>query len=482
MTQSCDEDGAWHDGVACEFGCRAGNCIGPSACELGTVRCQGRVPQRCGEDGWHEGAACEFACSEGQCTGVCVPESSRCDGLVPQRCSEVGAWVGGEACDFACSAGACTGSCVPGEHRCADGTTVETCGASGTWQRSACPQLCSDQTDACACAPGYEGDGTVCTPIDFCSAPNGGCSPRARCTQVGTTPSCACSGGTTGDGYSCTYEPTRIFDEGFDDITRLAPANWLLANRSDPRGTTSWFQGANVQALGPFDSFDGPPNSYIAANFNNTMFHDATISSWLATPTVPFGSRASISFYTRSSNLAPDRIEVRLCTALPCFLPDDADVGSYTTLLGSVNPTLEANGYPGVWTKFEFTNANGIPYSGEGRVAIRYYVTDAGHSGANSDYIGIDRFVVSFATPSYTVGGSVGGLTSGSVVLWLNGRDQLTVSANGSFRFPRRMDGGTPYSVRVYAQPDDKRCTVAGAAGTIGVADVGNVRVTCAPR
>lgn len=483
VPQSCGEDGAWHDGATCDFGCRAGVCL--DACELGALRCDGLIPQVCGEDGWHEGAACEFACNEGLCTGACVPGSSRCDGLVPQNCSEEGAWVGAEACAFACSAGACTGACVPGEQRCADGTTVETCSANGTWERSACPQLCSDQTDACACAPGYVGDGTVCTPIDFCSAPNGGCSPRATCNQVGITPSCVCNVGSTGDGYSCAFTPTRVLDEGFDDITRLAPADWLLANRSVPVGIRSWFQGDGLQAVGPFDSFDGVANAYIAANFNNTQGVDATISSWLASPPLPFGARASISFYTRSSDgdtRYADRIEVRLCTTLPCFLPDDAGVGSYTTLLGTVNPTLVANGYPDVWTRFEYTNSDGIPYSGEGRVAIRYYVTDAGHSGENSDYIGVDRFVAAFATPSHTVGGSVRGLTSGTVVLWLNGREQLTVAANGSFRFPPRLDGGTPYSVRVYAHPAGQVCTVTDHAGTIGVADVSNVKVTCAPK
>jgi len=35
-------------------------------------------------------------------------------------------------------------------------------------------------------------------------------------------------------------------------------------------------------------------------------------------------------------------------------------------------------------------NASGIPASGSGRIAFRYFVTDAGTSGDNSDYIGID--------------------------------------------------------------------------------------------
>ena len=482
VPQTCDEDGAWRDGEACVLACDAGACT--DLCELGTVRCDGRVPQVCGEGGWHGGAPCQFACSGGQCTGVCEPGSARCDGPVPQSCNAAGEWLSGQACEFACTAGACTGSCVPGEHRCADGTTVETCDASGTWQHSACAQACSAQTGACSCDPGYEDDGVDCTPIDFCSAPNGGCSPRAVCLQDGITPTCICSGGSSGDGYSCHFPPTRVFDEGFDDISRLASSGWILANRSSPLGTTSWYQGRSDPTSRPFDAFDGAPTSYIVADFNNTQGTDATISSWLASPPVPFGSRASVSFYTRSSHdeeWYADRIEVRLCSELPCFLPDDMGlgVGSYTTLLGSVNPNLVPDGYPDTWTRFEFTNADGIPTSGQGRVAIRYYVTDAGLIGDNSNNIGIDRFVGAFAAPSFKVGGSVAGLTSGSVVLWLNGKDQLPVAANGSFRFPRSLDGGTTYSVRVYAQPVGHRCTVAAASGTMGAADVDDVRVTC---
>jgi len=483
VPQTCGDDGTWRSGQACALGCSDGACI--DACELGTVRCQGLVPQVCGEDGWHEGAACEFACHEGQCTGVCAPGASRCDGLVPQTCSDAGAWVAGQACDFVCRAGACIGRCVPGSHRCADTFVVENCDANGAWRPSTCSYFCSDLIDACACPTGFEGDGAICTPIDFCSAPNGGCSPRATCSQNGTLPSCVCDIGTTGDGYSCSFAPTRVFDEGFDDITQLASSNWAIANRSEPRGNDSWFQGVSVQAGGPFDSYDGSPNSFISANFNSAQGNDATISSWLASPSVFFGPRAAVSFYTRSSSGTPryaDRIEVRLCSTMPCYLPDDAGVGSYTTLLGSVNPNLVADGYPDTWTKLEFTNAEGIPYSGEGRVAIRYYVTDAGMSGANSNIIGVDRFVGAFATPSFTVGGSVAGLTSGSVVLWLNGREKLTVAANGSFRFPPRLDGGTPYSVRVFAQPNGHACTVANASGIIGAADVGNVQVNCSAK
>lgn len=68
-----------------------------------------------------------------------------------------------------------------------------------------------------------------------------------------------------------------------------------------------------------------------------------------------------------------------------------ADVGDFTTLLLSVNPTLAVGGYPEVWTRYEIN----INHAGTGRIAFRYFVTNGGPSGSNSNYIGIDTVEVS---------------------------------------------------------------------------------------
>ena len=65
------------------------------------------------------------------------------------------------------------------------------------------------------------------------------------------------------------------------------------------------------------------------------------------------------------------------------------DVGDFTTLLLSVNPNLTTTDYPKVWTQYTVT-LSGIPVGASGRFAFRYFVTDGGRDGANSDYIGID--------------------------------------------------------------------------------------------
>jgi len=79
--------------------------------------------------------------------------------------------------------------------------------------------------------------------------------------------------------------------------------------------------------------------------------------------------------------------------------------------------------------------------------------------------------------PAYTVGGTLSGAT-GTVVLKLNGADDMTKS-NGPFTFTTTLPYQAPYNVQVVDAND--RCTVSpNGAGTMGVANVTNVAVTCA--
>src|SRR5271169_5071598 len=82
-------------------------------------------------------------------------------------------------------------------------------------------------------------------------------------------------------------------------------------------------------------------------------------------------------------------------------------------------------------------------------------------------------------TPTYSVGGTVSGL-SGTVVLQDNGGDTLSVSANGSFTFATSLVAGAPYSVTVASSPSGQACTAANASGTVGSANVTSVTVSCA--
>ncbi|MEP6882206.1 MAG: choice-of-anchor J domain-containing protein [Dokdonella sp.] len=186
-----------------------------------------------------------------------------------------------------------------------------------------------------------------------------------------------------------------VVDEGFDDITTLPGAGWTLTNNSDGVGTSDWFQGNDAV----FAAFDGATTAYIGANFNNTDGGvdgaSGIISNWLVSPPINFGTGATVSFYTRTSAAAayPDRLQVRVCPTMPCadFGAAGDGTGDFTTVVTDINATESVGGYPETWTQFTLTNADGLPSSGTGRVALRYYVHSAGPLGDNSNYIGIDR-------------------------------------------------------------------------------------------
>lgn len=181
--------------------------------------------------------------------------------------------------------------------------------------------------------------------------------------------------------------------EGFDDITTLVPGGWVMQNNSEPVGTTGWFQG-NVIA---FPSQSGPPDSYIAADFNN-IGETGTISNWLLTPPVNLQNGAQLSFWTRTIPVGgipphnkPNRLQVRMSTngTSQDVGSTATSVGDFTALLIDINPTYQQFGYPTQWTNFIVT-LNGFGGSVTGRLAFRYFVENGGPGGDNSDFIGID--------------------------------------------------------------------------------------------
>lgn len=85
---------------------------------------------------------------------------------------------------------------------------------------------------------------------------------------------------------------------------------------------------------------------------------------------------------------------------------------------------------------------------------------------------------VTITLPTYTIGGTISGLT-GTAVLQNNGGDDLTVSSNGSFTFGTALHDSDTYDVIVSDQPEDQTCGVTNGTGTISAANVTNISVTC---
>jgi hypothetical protein len=178
------------------------------------------------------------------------------------------------------------------------------------------------------------------------------------------------------------------FTEISEGFAAVVPAGWLALNLSAPEGSTTVFQGDS----GTFAAQAGAATSYGAMDSNATTGTN-TISVWLITPGLVLGNGSELSFYTRtvSSPEHPDRVELRLSFDGACDPGSGAEsVGDFTKLLLTVNPNLLDTGYPSTWTKFSAT-ISGLPDGhSSGCAAFRYFVTNGGPTGANSDYVGID--------------------------------------------------------------------------------------------
>ncbi|MFT3952648.1 MAG: choice-of-anchor J domain-containing protein [Oscillospiraceae bacterium] len=181
--------------------------------------------------------------------------------------------------------------------------------------------------------------------------------------------------------------PASVLTEEFDSFSSLTANGWLIQNLSYPIGTTTWSQG-NTN----FTAYSGA--GYAGVRYNCGSGY-ATLSDWLITPELNIKNGAELSFYTRANSVAyAENLQVRMSTTGSDVGTGAESVGDFTTLLLEINPSLSKTGYPTNWTKYTVT-VSGLTDEVTGRFAFRYYVTNGGPSGSNSDYIGIDS--VSYA-------------------------------------------------------------------------------------
>jgi N-acetylneuraminic acid mutarotase len=81
--------------------------------------------------------------------------------------------------------------------------------------------------------------------------------------------------------------------------------------------------------------------------------------------------------------------------------------------------------------------------------------------------------------PTYSVGGTITGLTGSGLVL-ANGNDSVSQPSGAkSFTFATAVASGTTYAVTVKTQPSGETCQVSGGSGTVGAANVASVQVSC---
>ncbi|NLV75170.1 MAG: PEP-CTERM sorting domain-containing protein [Chloroflexi bacterium] len=160
--------------------------------------------------------------------------------------------------------------------------------------------------------------------------------------------------------------------EGFESL----PEGWLVINRSEPAGTTSW-------RLGSADTFAaqaGSAGSYMLSSFTVAAPEGGTISNWLISPEIPLNDILVIGFYTRQAltTYYADRLQVRLSVsgASTDVGTTAESVGVFTHLLLDINEQMAAGGYPTEWRRYGAFDRL-FPPEATGRIAFRHYLPDA---------------------------------------------------------------------------------------------------------
>lgn len=228
----------------------------------------------------------------------------------------------------------------------------------------------------------------------------------------------------------------NLYSYGFNGVSAdLTTAGWVRTNQSTAADATRLWNIAGYTAAVATATFQNPfnaapvavganspvpngqaggANSFALVNFactTSTATTGATLSNWLISPVITIDNGDVVTFYTRigkntTANNASfaDRLQLRMSengdfTANPSTGPND--VGDFSEVLVDVNPNLDLTSYPSTWTQYTYS-VNGLNAATAVKFAFRYFVTDGGPQGNNSDIIGLDSFSIDRALSTDT--------------------------------------------------------------------------------
>jgi len=173
--------------------------------------------------------------------------------------------------------------------------------------------------------------------------------------------------------------------------------------------------------------------------------------------------------------------------AITCSMSTFTIGGTVTGLSGSGQLVLQNNGgslsslgqngtYPALFNNVAYGSTYNITVNTQPTGQTCSITNGSGTITANVTNVAITCTTI----PTYTIGGTVTGLTGAGLMLQDNNSDTLVVSNSGIFTFATPIASGSAYAVTVLTQPSSGKqtCTVTGGSGTVS-ANVTNVSVTC---
>jgi YVTN family beta-propeller protein len=160
--------------------------------------------------------------------------------------------------------------------------------------------------------------------------------------------------------------------------------------------------------------------------------------------------------------------------------------GAVTGLAAGQQVTLNNNGTDPVAVSADgaFTFAVPVPFNGSYAVTVGTQPTGQTCTVSNGSGSGVvadvSNVAVTCSTDTFTIAGTVTGLTAGQqVTLNNNAGDPTIVAADGSFTFATPVSFNGSYAVTVGTQPTGQTCTVSNGSGAGVVANISNVTVAC---
>ncbi len=312
-------------------------------------------------------------------------------------------------------------ACMPGAKRCA-GNGVETCQADGEWGTAV---ACDPATPVC--------QGGVCVPPPPACSPT--CPTGNECSANGQCATGVCTGGTC--------------------AAPVCSPTCGLGDRCGANGDCASGACASYLCAPPFCSPTCAAGHGCGANGDcaSAVCTDGTCAAPACSPTCAAGVGCGAN-----GDCASAVCENGVCAASACqpTCPDGVSCGGATDCAS------------GVCTGGKCASPACAPGCAAGSVC-----------GANDDCASDVCLDGACTVHSYTIGGTVSGLSGIGLVLSDNGGDSLAVTANGSYVFATPVASGQPYLVTVSTQPAGQSCYVRSAAGTVGSAPVTSIDVVC---
>ena len=131
-----------------------------------------------------------------------------------------------------------------------------------------------------------------------------------------------------------------------------------------------------------------------------------------------------------------------------------------------------------------FTMPTAVAYTSTYAVSVQTQPTGLTCSLSNATgtmgSAAVTNIAITCSANTYTLGGTISGLTASGLVLLNNGGDATTISANATqFTMNTGVAYGAAYAISVQTPPTGLVCSVSNGSSTMGAADITNVSISC---